>query len=75
MRDLVLDHIGISRAINENWNWQGRVAVAEYEAQIVDDSNLNERDRHPSDHRPVVVGVDWLEPIGDCLGDLAAGQS
>ena len=55
IKDLVLDHIGISQAINENWNWQGRVAVAEYEAQIVDDSNLNERDRHPSDHRPVVV--------------------
>lgn len=56
-RDLVLDHIGISRAINENWNWQGRVAVAEYDAQCVNDPNLNERDRLPSDHRPVVVEI------------------
>ncbi len=54
-KDLVLDHIGISQAINENWDWQGRVAVAEYEAQCIDDSSLRERDRKPSDHRPVVL--------------------
>lgn len=54
-KDLVLDHIGFSPAVNKNWNWQGRVAVAEYEAQIVDDPGLRERDRKPSDHRPVVV--------------------
>jgi hypothetical protein len=56
-RELVLDHIGISPAINDNWNWQGRVAVAEYQAQHVDDPTLNERDRLPSDHRPVVVEI------------------
>lgn len=56
-RDLVLDHIGLSQAINENFNWQGRVAVAEYEAQHVNDTNLNERDRLPSDHRPVVADM------------------
>jgi Endonuclease/Exonuclease/phosphatase family len=43
MKDLVLDHIGISQGITENWQWQGRVAVAEYEAQRVDDPNLHER--------------------------------
>lgn len=57
MKDLVLDHIGLSPAINENFNWQGRVAVAEYEAQRVNDAGLNERDRLPSDHRPVVADV------------------
>ena len=56
-RDLILDHIGISRAINSNWDWQGRVAVAEYEAQRVHNTSLNERDRLPSDHRPVVVDM------------------
>ncbi len=56
-RDLVLDHIGISQAINENFNWQGRVAVAEYEAQRVIDPTLHERDRAPSDHRPVVADL------------------
>lgn len=53
--DLVLDHIGISQAMNANWDWTARVAVAEYEAQRVDDPSLHERDRLPSDHRPVVV--------------------
>lgn len=54
-RDLVLDHIGLSPAIDREWSWTGRVAVTEYEAERVDDPNLNERDRLPSDHRPVVV--------------------
>jgi hypothetical protein len=54
-KDLVLDHIGLSKAINDNWNWQGRVAVAEYEAQRVNNPSLHGRDRLPSDHRPVVV--------------------
>ena len=53
----MLDHIGISQAINETFDWQGRVAVAEYEAQRVDDVNLRERDRLPSDHRPVVADM------------------
>jgi hypothetical protein len=57
MRDLVLDHIGLSRAINDNWNWQGRVAVTEYNEQCVDNSSLRERDRQPSDHRPVVLDM------------------
>lgn len=54
-RDLVIDHIGLSPAIRQNWVWQGRVAVAEYEAQVVNDLSLHERDRLPSDHRPVVA--------------------
>ena len=57
IKDLVIDHIGLSPAIDENWNWSGRVAVAEYEAQINNDSNVHERDRLPSDHRPVVVEI------------------
>ncbi len=56
-RDLVLDHIGISQVLNSDWDWQGRVAVAEYEAQRVNNTGLNERDRLPSDHRPVVVDI------------------
>lgn len=57
MKNLVLDHIGVSPAINENFDWQGRVAVAEYQAQCVDDTSLHDRDRIPSDHRPVVVDI------------------
>jgi hypothetical protein len=56
-RDLVLDHIGLSQEIDQNWNWTGRVAVAEYQAQQINDPNLHERDQNPSDHRPVVVAV------------------
>jgi len=56
-RDLILDHIGISRGVTDNWTWQGRVAVMEYESQIVNDNSLRERDRKPSDHRPVVVDL------------------
>ena len=56
-RDLILDHIGLSKGIVDNWSWLGRVAVAEYEAQVIDDPNLHERDRMPSDHRPVVVDL------------------
>ncbi len=56
-RELVIDHIGLSPAICRNWDWQGRVAVAEYEAQIRNDPHLNERDRLPSDHRPVIVEI------------------
>ncbi|MFQ5527588.1 MAG: hypothetical protein ACE5GX_15170 [Thermoanaerobaculia bacterium] len=55
LRDLVLDHIGLSPAIDQGWTWAGRVAVAEFEAQVIDDSSLNDRDQAPSDHRPVVV--------------------
>lgn len=57
VRDLVLDHVGLSSAINMNWDWEGRVAVAEYDAQIDNSFGLNERDRLPSDHRPVVVNM------------------
>lgn len=56
-RELVLDHIGLSQAINENWTWTGRVAVAEYEAEVIDDPELFERDQAPSDHRPVVADL------------------
>jgi hypothetical protein len=54
---LVIDHIGLSPAISKDWHWQGRVAVAEYEDQIRDDTQVNERDRLPSDHRPVVLEI------------------
>lgn len=54
-RDLVIDHIGLSPAIDRDWTWTGRVAVAEYEAERVDGAALAERDKAPSDHRPVVV--------------------
>ncbi|MEM9217318.1 MAG: hypothetical protein AAGD25_23645 [Cyanobacteria bacterium P01_F01_bin.150] len=53
-RELILDHIGISQSINHHWTWQGRVAVAEFEAQSNEGATV-ERDRHPSDHRPVVL--------------------
>lgn len=56
-RELVIDHIGLSPAICRDWDWQGRVAVNEYEAQIRNDANLHERDRLPSDHRPVVADI------------------
>ena len=52
--DLVIDHIGLSPAINDNWNWEGHVAVAEYKAQIRNNIKVK-RDRLPSDHRPVVA--------------------
>lgn len=55
-RDLVLDHIGLSPALAD-WRWAGRVAVSEYEAQVVPDAE-RERERLPSDHRPVVVDVE-----------------
>jgi hypothetical protein len=54
---LVIDHIGISQEINQNWSWSGRVAVKEYETQIINDHTLQERDQHPSDHRPVVADL------------------
>ena len=57
VKDLVIDHIGLSPAINKNWEWEGRVIVAEYEAQIRDDPSLHKRDRLPSDHRPVVTEI------------------
>lgn len=56
-KDLVLDHIGLSQGINSKWNWEGRVAVDEYKEQIVNSPNLSERERLPSDHRPVVVDM------------------
>ena len=56
LNNLVLDHIGLSQTIDNTWDWEGRVAIAEYEAQIVpNDGSLKERDLKPSDHRPVVV--------------------
>lgn len=54
---LILDHIGLSAAIDAAFDWLGRVAVDEYTAQIVDDPALHERDHKPSDHRPVVVDL------------------
>lgn len=57
IKELVIDHIGLSPAICRDWDWQGRVAVVEYAAQIRNDPSLNERDRLPSDHRPVIVEI------------------
>lgn len=57
VRDLVIDHIGLSPAINKAWDWKGRVTAAEYEAQINNTPGLHERDRLPSDHRPIVVDL------------------
>ena len=57
-RELVIDHIGLSRHVAERFDWAGRVAVAEFEAQIVaDDGSLRSRDLEPSDHRPLVVDL------------------
>ncbi len=61
-RDLVLDHVGLSRGINRNFHWRARVGVSEYEAQVLNDSKLKERDRSPSDHRPVVVDLTPRDP-------------
>jgi len=57
VKELVLDHVGISPAMVAVFRWQGRVAVSEYEAQRVDDPGLAGRDRVPSDHRPVVLDL------------------
>ncbi len=59
--DLVLDHIGLSPSLAE-LAWTGRVAADEYAAEVLDDqtvttNGLRERDRLPSDHRPVVADI------------------
>ena len=56
-RELIIDHIGLSKGVvNHYGNWAGRVAVDEFEQQVLpDDGTLNDRDLMPSDHRPVVV--------------------
>lgn len=56
-KELVIDHIGLSPAINSGWNWDGRVAVTEFEAQIIENPDLHDRDQMPSDHRPVVADI------------------
>ena len=56
-KDLVLDHVGLSGGINRSFDWRARVGVSEYEARVLNDSDLKERDRRPSDHRPVVVDL------------------
>ena len=57
-KELVIDHIGLSRSVSETFNWVGRVAVEEFEAQVLeDDGTLRHRDLMPSDHRPVVVDL------------------
>ena len=61
-RDLVLDHVGLSAGINRNFEWRARVGVSEYESQVLNDLRLNERDRRPSDHRPVVVDLTPRRP-------------
>ena len=38
--------------------WVGRVAVDEFNAGINNSPDLHERDRLPSDHRPVVVDIE-----------------
>lgn len=59
VRDLVLDHIGLSPSLDAR-GWTGRVAIAEYDANTLDDATAaarEERDRQPSDHRPVVADL------------------
>lgn len=57
LNNLVIDHIGLSRGITDEFDWAGRVAVDEFQAQVIQDDTLHERDLMPSDHRPVVVDV------------------
>ena len=59
--DLVLDHIGLSPSLAA-LDWFGRVAAEEYNAEILSDGAITaggfpDRDRLPSDHRPVVVDI------------------
>lgn len=61
MMDLVLDHIGLSPSLAA-LDWTGRVAANEFAAQTLDDGQMAaggfpDRDRTPSDHRPVVADV------------------
>lgn len=57
-KELVIDHIGLSQGVTETFDWVGRVAVEEFEAQVLeDDGNLRQRDLMPSDHRPIVVDL------------------
>jgi hypothetical protein len=62
-RELVIDHIGLSRGVTNRFDWRGRVAVGEFEAQVLPPTDgLLSRDLEPSDHRPVVV--DLIERCG-----------
>lgn len=57
-KELVIDHIGLSRGVTQAFTWTGRVAVAEFDDQVIPDApGLTHRDLTPSDHRPVVVDL------------------
>lgn len=73
IRDLFLDHIGLSKWLNTHWtDWTSEVEHTFFDANSIDDPSRAERDQHPSDHRPVVVD---LEPAdsSDTPDALASG--
>lgn len=54
----MIDHVGLSKNVTAQFAWAGRVAVAEFEAQVLEQgAALRERDLMPSDHRPIVVDL------------------
>jgi len=56
-RPLLLDHVLVSPALADRVT-AARVAHAEWSAQEDVSRPIGDRDRHPSDHRPVVVEID-----------------
>ena len=55
-RPLLLDHVLISPTLRNRYA-NARVAHAEYDAQEDTTRPANDRDRRPSDHRPIVVEI------------------
>lgn len=55
-RPLLLDHILVSPSLSNRFSNQ-RIAHAEYDSQEDDSRPQGDRDRFPSDHRPVVVEI------------------
>ena len=53
-KPLMLDHVGLSPALAK-WRVNARVAYCEFDAQAMPEAD-NERERLPSDHRPI-----WVE--------------
>ena len=55
-KPLLLDHVGVSPALAK-WRIEARVADAEFDAQAML-CEKNERERLPSDHRPIVADIE-----------------
>lgn len=55
-RHLLLDHLAVSPALRGRYS-NGRVAHVEYDAQEDANRPQGDRDRFPSDHRPIVVEI------------------